>query len=131
VRVRGTVPRSITAWVTSEADTWVIEHTLFASEESLALLHRQLERLPCVTAVQHSLAGPEASPTLNTDCYEVTISAEFIKINSSSAREEQLERPTGNFGHLPCSPDRRDSPYPVQHSFDTTQLPDKVPAGMN
>jgi acetolactate synthase regulatory subunit len=64
VRVRGSGPRSITAWVTSEADTWVIEHTLFASEESLALLHRQLERLPCVTNVQHSLAGPEASSTL-------------------------------------------------------------------
>lgn len=62
VRVRGTGPRSITAWVTSETDTWVIEHTLIANEELASLLHRQLERLPCVVAVQQCLAGPAVSP---------------------------------------------------------------------
>ena len=61
VRVRGTEPRSLTAWVTAETDTWVIEHTLIASEERTALLQRQLERLPCVVAVQHGLAGPAVS----------------------------------------------------------------------
>lgn len=62
VRVRGTGPRSITAWVTAETDTWVVEHTLIANEERAALLQRQLERLPCVVAVQHGLADPAVSP---------------------------------------------------------------------
>lgn len=62
VRVRGTGPRSISAWVTSETDTWIIEHTLIATEECTALLRRQLERLPCVVAVQHGLTEPAASP---------------------------------------------------------------------
>jgi acetolactate synthase regulatory subunit len=52
LRVRGTGPRSITAWVAAEADTWVLEHTLTANEERTALLQRQLERLPGVVAVQ-------------------------------------------------------------------------------
>ena len=56
VRVRGTGPRAIAAWATAEADIWVIEHTLIAHEERTALLQRQLERLPCVVAVQHGLA---------------------------------------------------------------------------
>lgn len=62
VRVRGTEPRSITAWVTAETDTWIIEHTLIANEESTALLQRQLERMPCVVAVQYGLTNPAALP---------------------------------------------------------------------
>lgn len=56
LRHRGTKPQAITARVTSKTDTWVVEHRLIATEEQTALIHRQLERLPTVTAVQHGPA---------------------------------------------------------------------------
>lgn len=53
VRHRGTAPQAITARVTEEQDTWMVEHVLRATSERTALLVRQLERLPCVLTVEH------------------------------------------------------------------------------
>lgn len=59
LRHRGTDPRSLAAWATTQVDTWVVEHSLITSQEHAALLQRQLARLPCVLAVQHAtVLGP-------------------------------------------------------------------------
>ena len=53
VRHRGSAPRSITAHLTDEHDTWLVEHAFIATLEMTSLLVRQLERLPCVLSVEH------------------------------------------------------------------------------
>jgi len=58
VRLRGTTPRTITAWVNAGTETWTVQHTLIANDEQRALLQRQLERLPCVVDVTTTTTDP-------------------------------------------------------------------------
>lgn len=61
LRLRGTHPQTITAWQTDEAsDTWVLQHRLIGAPARVALLVRQLSRLPCTVRVT-STPGSAAS----------------------------------------------------------------------